>query len=143
RLLASTPTARTIHFIGFGAEELGLIGSRFYAQNPPGRIVGMVNMDMVGRGPLQVGNSNEDNTLVELGEQVAQRLGIRVGRFKLRGASSDHASFEAIGVPALFIHTGDDPAIHTPNDTADRIDPALVAQAASIAAAAALQLAGR
>lgn len=141
RLLASTPTARTIHFIGFGAEELGLIGSRFYAQNPPGRIVGMVNMDMVGRGPMQVGNSNEDNTLVEIGERVAQRLGIRVSRFKLRGAASDHFNFEAIGVPTLFIHTGDDPAIHTPNDTADRVDPALIAQAASIAAAAALQVA--
>lgn len=142
RLLASTPTARTIHFVGFGAEELGLIGSRFYAQNPPGKIIGMINMDMVGRGPMQVGNSNEDNSLVEMGEQVAQRLGIRVGRFKLRGQGSDHFSFEATGVPTLFIHTGDDPAIHTPNDTADRVDPALIAQAASIAAAAALQLAG-
>lgn len=143
RLLASTPTARTVHFVGFGAEELGLIGSRFYAQNPPGRIVGMINMDMVGRGPMQVGNSNEEMSLVELGEQVAQRLGIRVSRFRLgRQSGSDHASFEAIGVPTVFIHTGDDPAIHTPNDTADRVDPALIAQAASIAAHAALQLAG-
>ena len=29
RILAAMPTARTIHFIAFGAEEIGLIGSRF------------------------------------------------------------------------------------------------------------------
>lgn len=143
RLLAGVPTERTIHFVGFGAEELGLIGSRFYAEHPPGSIVGMINMDMVGRGPLQVGNSSDDTALVDLAEQVAQRLGIAVGRFRLRGqGGSDHASFERIGVPTVFIHTGDDPAIHTPNDTLDRVDPALLAQAAALAAHVALQVAG-
>ena len=143
RLLAPIRTARTIHFVAFGAEELGLVGSAHYAQNPTGTIVGMVNMDMVGRGQLAVGNSNDDNRLVDLAEQVARRLGIQVGRFKLRGAAgSDHFSFERIGVATAFIHTGDDAAIHTPNDVIDRIDPALIAQAARLAAAIALDAAG-
>lgn len=143
RLLARVPTARTVHFVAFGAEELGLYGSRHYAQDPPGRVVGMVNMDMVGRGPLQIGNSNDDNRLVDLAEQVAQRLGLRVSRFKLRGrSSSDHAPFEAAGVPTVFIHTGDDPAIHSPNDTFERVSGALMAQAASLAAHVALEAAG-
>lgn len=142
RLLAGVPTERTIHFIGFGAEELGLVGSRFYVQNPPGTIVGMVNMDMVGRGQLSVGNSNDNVQLVDLAEQVARRLGIEVRRFRLRGqGGSDHASFERIGVPTVFIHTGDDAVIHTPNDAVDRIDPALLAQAATLAAHVVLQLA--
>ncbi|HEY6104070.1 MAG TPA: M20/M25/M40 family metallo-hydrolase [bacterium] len=143
RILASIRTARTIHFIAFGAEELGLVGSTFYAQNPTGTITGMVNMDMVGRGTLAVGNTNDDNRLVDLGMQVAQRLGIQVHSFKLRGpAGSDHFSFERIGVPAVFLHTGDDSAIHTPNDTLDRLDPALIAQAARLAAGIALDAAG-
>lgn len=143
RLLASIRTARTIHFIAFGAEELGLVGSTHYVQNPAGTIVGMVNMDMVGRGPLAVGNTNDDNRLVDLGERVARQLGIPVGRFKLRGAAgSDHFSFERIGVPTAFLHTGDDPAIHTPNDVLDRLDPALIAQAARLAAGIALESAG-
>jgi len=143
RLLAPIRTARTIHFVAFGAEELGLVGSMHYAQDPAGTIVGMVNMDMVGRGPLAVGNSNDDNRLADLGEQVARRLGIQVGRFKLRGAAgSDHFSFERIGVPTAFLHTGDDSAIHTPNDVLDRVDPALIAQAARLAAGIALEAAG-
>jgi aminopeptidase YwaD len=143
RLLAPIRTTRTIHFVAFGAEELGLIGSAHYAQNPPGTIVGMVNMDMVGRGPLAVGNSNDDNRLVTLGEQVARRLGMQVRTFKLRGAAgSDHFSFERIGVPTAFLHTGDDPAIHTPGDILDRVDPALIAQAARLAAGIALEAAG-
>jgi len=143
RILASIRTVRTIHFVAFGAEELGLVGSTFYAQNPMGTIVGMVNMDMVGRGTLAVGNTNDDNRLVDLGLEVARRLGIQVHSFKLRGpAGSDHFSFERIGVPTAFLHTGDDPAIHTPNDTLDRIDPALIAQAARLAAGIALEAAG-
>lgn len=142
RLLAGASTDRTIHFVGFGAEELGLIGSRFYTQHPPGTIVGMVNMDMVGRGELAIGNSSDNTTLVDVAEQVARRLGITVGRFRLRGqGGSDHFPFEQAGVPTVFIHTGDDPAIHTPNDVAERLDPALLAQAATLAAHVALQLA--
>lgn len=143
RLLAGTRPARTIHFVAFGAEELGLVGSTSYAQNLPGPVVGMVNMDMVGRGQLGVGNSNDDDRLVELGERVAGRLGIAVRRFKLRGAAgSDHFSFERGGIPTAFLHTGDDPAIHTSNDTLARIDPALIAQAARLAAGIALEAAG-
>lgn len=144
RMLAAIPTARTIHFIAFGAEEIGLIGSRFYAQNRTGTVIGMVNMDMVGRGPgLMVGNSGNDVTIVDLAERIASRLGITVSRFRLREAASDHFSFEQVGVPTVFLHTGDDEAIHTPNDVLDRVSPQLVAQAAALAAGTALELANR
>jgi len=143
RLLASIRTSRTVHFIAFGAEELGLIGSAHYAQNPPGTIVGMVNMDMVGRGPLKVGNSNDNDRLVNAALRIARGQGVQIDTFKLHGAAaSDHFSFERIGVPTAFLHTGDDPAIHTPNDTLDRVDPALIAQAARLAAGIALEAAG-
>lgn len=143
RLLAPIRTVRTTHFVAFGAEELGLVGSAYYAQNPSGTIVGMVNLDMVGRGVLSVGNSSSDDRLVELAERVARRLNIQVNRFGGRaGGGSDHASFERIGVPTAFLHTGDDAAIHTPNDVVDRLDPVLIARAARFAAGIALEAAG-
>ncbi|HXF82625.1 MAG TPA: M20/M25/M40 family metallo-hydrolase [bacterium] len=142
RLLAGVRTARTVHVVAFGAEELGLIGSQHYVRQATGRLVGMVNLDMVGRGRLQVGNSTDDDRLVELALAAGRQLGLTLPRFKLRGPSSDHAAFEMADVPAVFIHTGDDPAIHTPGDTADRIDGALLAQAARLAASIVLQAAG-
>ena len=47
-----TPAARSIVVVFFGAEEIGLIGSRYFVAFPPidrDRIVAMVNIDMLGR----------------------------------------------------------------------------------------------
>lgn len=152
RVLATQPTARTIHFVAFGAEELGLIGSRHYVQQlrpaadgaGRGQVVAMINMDMVGRGPgLLVAGSGGNPSLLDVADRAASRVGIRVGRFNLgRGSSSDHASFQQVGIPVLFIHTGDDEVIHTPGDVIDRINPDLLEQAASLSAAVALDAAG-
>lgn len=140
RLLARTPTARTVHFVAFGAEEIGLHGSRAYAHTRPGTVVGMVNLDMVGRGPgILVGNGGGDRSLVDLAQRVARRLGLQVTPFRL--GSSDHVSFEQAGIPAVFLHTGDDDAQHTSRDTADRVNPQLLEQVASLAAGIVLDVA--
>lgn len=141
RVLAGMPTRRTIHFIAFGAEELGLFGSQYYVQHRTGTVVGVINMDMVGNGPqLLIGNSAGSGGLLDVAERVAARLDLRVKRLQLD--RSDHVSFERIGVPAVFLFTGDDEdAYHTPNDVASRIKPELVAQAASLAAGVAAELA--
>lgn len=142
RVLAAVPTARTVHFVAFGAEEVGLIGSRFYVDHRNGTIVGMVNMDMVGHGPgLLLINSGNDNALVDVAERVARRLGISVTRVRLREGGSDHLSFERAGIPVVFIHTGDDSAMHTPDDVLERVDPHLLEQAAGLAAGVVLELA--
>src|SRR5439155_1318131 len=58
RLLAEVPTARSIHFVAFGAEELGLVGSGYYVATRTLSVRGMVNLDMVGHGAqLLVSNS--------------------------------------------------------------------------------------
>jgi aminopeptidase YwaD len=137
RLLAGTPLALSVEIVGFGAEELGLYGSAHYVRVRGSRVAGMVNMDMVGRGELVIGNSSSDGRLVEVGARAAARLGLSVGRFRL--GQSDHVSFERAGIPTLFIHTGDDPAIHTPGDTLDRLEPQKMAAAARLAAAVALE----
>ena len=142
RLLAAVPTARTIHFIGFGAEEVGLVGSAFYVRNATGTIVGMVNMDMVGRGPsIMAGNASGNPLMLDIADAAARRLGMTLRRFRF--GSSDHVSFEQAGVPAVFLHTGDDDAIHTPSDTLERVSGQLIATAAGLAAGIALDVASR
>jgi len=140
RLLARVQTARTIHIVAFGAEENGLVGSHFYTLGHGRMVVGMVNMDMVGRGSgLQIGNEGTNILAVDLAERVARRLGLQVRRFK--SGQSDHVSFEQASVPAVFITTGNDDAMHTSGDVADRLDPTLIAHAATLAAAAAYEMA--
>lgn len=140
RLLAGVPTARTIHFVAFGGEEIGLVGSDFYVRNRRSPVVGMINLDMVGNGPaLLLANSAGAGGLLEAAARAAGRLDIPVQR--VRFGSSDHVSFERAGVPVVFIHTGDDGVYHTPMDTVSHISPQLLAQAAGVAAALAADLA--
>ena len=52
RRLRGDPPARTVVFIAFGGEELGLLGSSSYVRNPVYPLTqafAMVNMDMIGR----------------------------------------------------------------------------------------------
>src|SRR5256712_1156451 len=116
RLLAEVPTARTVHFVAFGAEELGLVGSSYYVANRTLAVTGMVNLDMVGhRAQLLLSNSAGRGGLMDVAEQVAGRLGIGVQRLSL--GSSDHVSFEGAGDPVGLNHTGGSGGFHTPQDS--------------------------
>ncbi len=136
RLLAAIPLDLSVEIVAFGAEERGLLGSAAYVRERGERVAGMINMDMVGHGTLSVGNGAGEGPLMDLAGTIGTRLGLRLPRFRLPGAS-DHASFERAGITTVFIHTGDDPLIHTPQDTLERVDPQLMAQAAALAAAVA------
>lgn len=49
------PPRGNILFVGFGAEEVGLVGSKWLAEHLPGdpaKLVGVINLDMVGRSPF-------------------------------------------------------------------------------------------
>lgn len=141
RLLAEVPTARTVHFIAFGGEEIDLLGSQHYVRTHTGTVVGMINLDMVGHGPqILIGNGRGNGGLLDVADRVAAQLDIRVRRLRLAGGS-DHFPFERAGVPVVFIHTGDEDAYHTPMDVVSRVDPQLLAQAAGLAAGIALELA--
>ncbi len=123
RVLAGTPTPRTVQFVLFAAEELGLFGSVAFAQERRRGVVAMINVDMVGWGEaLTAGNSpGRDETMVNAAVEVARTLGIPLTRF--RSAGSDHASFEQVGIPAVFLHRGVDPHYHRPTDLPPIVDP--------------------
>lgn len=134
-------------FMAFGAEELGLWGSRIHVQGltPEQRqaIRGMVNLDMVGVGDRWRISGSE--ALVGYVGEVAQALGIAVqlapgGRGT--GGGSDHASFLQAGIPAVFFYRMDDPNYHLPTDQAQFVDPAALEQAGKMVVGLVERLAG-
>jgi aminopeptidase YwaD len=125
RVMASRPTPYTLKFIGFDAEEIGLIGSTHYVsqltETERRSVDGMINLDMVGVGDSsRVGGSD---SMIRLAQSAAARTGLQLGTLGEAGAS-DHASFTRAGIPALFIHRTNDPNYHSPNDRAQYVDPA-------------------
>jgi aminopeptidase YwaD len=127
---------QTLRFVLFGAEELGLFGSRYYVDSLPEvdrrAIVAMINLDMVGVGDAWRFGGSDD--LVQRALGATTDLGERA--LPLRGplsSASDHASFIDRGVPALFIHRVDDPNYHTGGDRPGLIDPKALGSAGTIA----------
>lgn len=125
RVMASRPTPYTLQFIGFDAEEIGLVGSAHFvsqlSEQQRQSIVAMINLDMVGVGESsRVGGSD---ALIKLAQASAARTGLTLGQLGADGGS-DHASFIRAGIPALFIHRTNDPNYHSPNDHAQYVDPA-------------------
>ena len=94
-------------------------------------ILAMFNLDMVGVGDrLSFGG---DTGLAQRAGLLAQANGVAAGRLSGQKASaSDHASFEAAGVPSLFLNRPDDPHYHTADDRAEYVKPELMAAAGQI-----------
>jgi hypothetical protein len=129
---------RTLVFVAFAGEEMGLLGSAHYVRRPAHpleRTVLMLNLDMVGRlraRTLYVGGVDSAAGLRDLVRAQAGGLAL-----SLRGdpfGPSDHASFYAAGRPVLFLFTGAHADYHRPGDTADRIDAAGLAEVTAFAA---------
>jgi aminopeptidase YwaD len=124
RVIAGREYPFAVRFVAFDAEEIGLLGSAHYASQlgPAERagMLAMINLDMVGVGDkLSFGG---DAILVERAVRLARAAGVSPGRIGGGGGSaSDHSSFMAIGVPALFVHRGEDPNYHTANDRAEYV----------------------
>src|SRR5207302_765037 len=137
---AAGGSSRTLVFALFGAEELGLIGSRHYVNRPAvplDRTVAMVNFDMVGRlqgRSLNVGGGDSGNRLRVLVSDAAQLEGVPLDVHGSPYGPSDHSQFYAAGVPVLFFYTGGHSDYHQPSDTADKIDAAGLARVAAVGA---------
>jgi Peptidase family M28/PDZ domain len=127
--LAPEQDARSVLFLLFTAEESGLNGSRFYADNPIASIdqhTIMLNMDMIGRlesDPLEIGGFESSKELDVLATYHLDQSGMVYDRNTSVGKGrSDHASFENKDIPNMFFFTGLHDDYHTPDDTLDKID---------------------
>ncbi len=114
-------------FMAFSGEEMGLLGSNFFAKNPTIDLSTanyMLNMDMVGR-------LREDKTLSVSGTGTApiwkQVLNSSNTAFKLvlqeSGVGpSDHTSFYLQDIPVLHFFTGQHEDYHKPSDDANKLN---------------------
>jgi hypothetical protein len=114
---------RSVIFAAFDAEELGLLGSKYFTEHSPvdlNKAMAMINFDMIGRLKTEnpgimvggTGTSVESETLLlEL-----ETGGIQMNFSPEGYGPSDHAAFYAEDIPVFFISTGAHEDYHTPND---------------------------
>lgn len=105
------PPTKTMVFIAFGAEEAGLIGSKYFVEHPAialDKINFVCNMDLMGTGSegVMVVNGSVYPNHYKLLTSVNER-GDYVPIIKKRGKAqnSDHYWFSEKGVPAFFMYT--------------------------------------
>lgn len=135
----------SILFVGWGAEEAGLIGSSFYVEHPKFPLtmtIASLVLDVVGRGDgLNVEAEGNPEFLLDEIRSSASALGLPVNVYS-NGGGSDHAPFLEADVPAaLFIWEGSIGTIHRPDDTFEKIDRAKLRAVGMIVALTALKLA--
>lgn len=123
RSLRGSSPLRSILFLGFGAEEPGMIGSRYFLgewlrARPRPQV--MINLDMVGRlrkRRLTVEGVDSARGLRELARDALREQGL-LPRFEGGGfAPSDQVSFYARRIPVLYFFTGYHSEYHRPSDT--------------------------
>ena len=128
KMLQERPEARDNYLILlFSGEEMGLLGSNFFAKNPTvdlEQVAYMINLDMVGR-------LREDKTLSISGTgttpvwpQVLNSLnpGFNLVLSESGVGPSDHTSFYLQDIPVLHFFTGQHEDYHKPSDDAEKLN---------------------
>jgi Zn-dependent M28 family amino/carboxypeptidase len=114
----SDPPRRSMLFLAVTAEEKGLLGSQFYAEQPIyplERTVAVINMDVMNvRGRTRdvivvgLGNSTLDDVIREAAASQGRVLKPDAEPEKGFYYRSDHFSFAKKGVPALYADSGNE-----------------------------------
>ena len=112
--------------IHFSAEELGLIGSKYWLENPTIKTSFnyMVNMDMVGRydaaKKMSLGGYGTSSKWAEIIQKTPTTLLYTID--SAGTGPSDHASFYRKDMPVLFMFTGSHADYHKASDDWDKIN---------------------
>jgi len=115
-------------FIGFSGEEMGLLGSAYFAKNATidiNTVSYMINMDMVGR-------LNKENTIAVHGVGTSpifkqtlfanNDLGLTIAEHDSGVGPSDHTSFYLADIPVLHFFTGQHEDYHKPGDDSEKLN---------------------
>lgn len=142
RLAGGRKPERTVTLVAFGAEEIGLAGSRYHVidaklRGELDRVVGVVNLDCIGHGEqLQIWASPDE--LRGRAYELAAARGLE-RRYDLRtrdaGPGTDHYPFAAEGIPAVGILFLPYPEYHTPDERLELVDEQKLADAVDLAVA--------
>ena len=129
---AKAPTdanLRSVLFLAFSAEEMGLNGSRYFVKTPSipaDKVDIMLNMDMIGRqrgNDLVVGGVGSAAGLRESLDPILRKSGLTIYADPSGRSPSDHASFFGASIPVLFFFSGVHDIYHQPGDQGYTVDP--------------------
>lgn len=129
RKYSGTVPEKGLIFAAFGAEEEGVVGSKYFADHlpvPREKVEAMFNFDMIGnlRGSaLSVGGTGtalQTDSLLEVASRVMP--GLKIKPSPEGHGPSDHASFYAKKLPVFYFTSGGTLDYHTPDDKADRLN---------------------
>lgn len=126
--LLGHPARRTVLFVAFDAEEIGLLGAKQLVAHPPDgcqQPAAMINLDMVGR--LRQDRLTVYGTRTAYGWRrlVAERntdANLKIDFSWSLTEDADHYPFFARGVPVLMFHTGMHDEYHTPSDRPEKLN---------------------
>lgn len=124
-------TSRSLLFIAFSGEEMGLLGSSYFVQHPTiplAKISVMINLDMIGRyadstKELNVHGVGTSPGLKALVDEINQKYHFNIKSSDDGQGPSDHASFYNKEIPVLFFFTGLHSDYHKPSDDFDKLNP--------------------
>ena len=141
------PPKRSILFVAFTAEEIGLYGSKHYVDLPLvplDKTVAMLNLDMLGRNSpdtLFLHNAEQNQQIAEIIKDQNQKLNTNFILVE-KGVSggSDHAPFHKKGIPNIFFFTGLHKDYHGFGDNPNKIDFEKVARVSRLAFATAWKI---
>jgi Zn-dependent M28 family amino/carboxypeptidase len=129
--LAADPNShkRSIVVAAFSGEEMGLLGSKKYVENPGidlAAVNAMVNMDMVGRlnenSLLQIGGVGTAEPFRKMLTTQNDTTILKLTLSQEGSGPSDHSSFYGKNVPVLFVSSGAHLDYHTPADSWKKIN---------------------
>lgn len=123
-------------FASWGAEEKGLLGSRYFAQSQqvnPDQVLLYINMDMISgsalddtaRNMLSIGIREVDADLRTMAAAINEKRPkpFVLDLWDVMGyTGSDYASFTEKNIPVMTFNSGLHDYYHTPNDTFSRSD---------------------
>jgi putative aminopeptidase FrvX len=130
--LNGEPRKHTMVFIGFAAEEQGLIGSDFYvkqlAPEQVAKIQIMIDLDSLGLGPTKIWLTHSDEKLAIALNAVAASIKLPLGVVNAdQIGDEDSTSFRKRHVPTVMLHSVTQqtvPVLHSESDnlSAIRVD---------------------
>lgn len=140
RRLQARPARRSVLFVAFSGEELGLLGSAHFVNHSPvpvDSMAAMLNFDMVGRMRADsvivygVATARELPGILDSANAAGPRLTVRgVGDGT---GPSDHSSFYLQGLPVLHFFTDLHPDYHAATDDVERINAPGTARVVALA----------
>ncbi|MDA7951700.1 MAG: M20/M25/M40 family metallo-hydrolase [Pirellulaceae bacterium] len=122
QIAAKGPQNRRIVFIAFTAEELGMIGSKYYCDHPRFELkntVAMINLDMIGRvrnDKVLLYGTGTATEFDEIANRLNKKYKFDMEKHPSGSGPSDHSSFYGRKIPIFWFFSDFHNDYHRPAD---------------------------